>query len=153
MSRLTRFVIGGVLGAIALCMAGLPFILMTLPNPRPLPSDSPGSLGRGVYVQDDAGSFKLFPSSRLSSEWPKDAFGADAHARVFILSRQYDDLAAYGIFTFPEGKPLPMRKEMVPGRMLRLAPSAPLPLGRYVVQVSRDDGFGGSDYFFLDIAR
>ncbi len=151
MSPLKRFVIGGTVGAMVLCMAGLPLIFMTLPNPQPLPAKSPGELGRGVYVQDAAGSFKLFPRAQLPSEWPKDAFPTDGSVRVFVLSRQYDNLVAYGVFTFPDGKPLSVSKRMVPGKMLRLAPAAPLRAGRYVVQVSRDDAYGGSDYFCLSV--
>lgn len=153
MKRRTGFVVLGIVGAMFALMAVLPFILMTLPNPRPLPAKAPGSRGNGVYVQDATGAFQLYPRAETPSEWPKDAFGTTSDARVYIRSRQYDDVSAYGIYTFPDGKPLGVSKEMVAGRMLRLAPTVPLVPGRYIVQVSRDDAEGGSDYFCLAVAR
>lgn len=145
--------VAAVVGIVFLVLTALPFIFLTLPNPLPRAASAPGSNGNGVYVQDAKGSFQLFPRPMAPDQWPKDAFAALPDVTVFVRSRQYDDMAAYGIFTFPDGKPLRISKRMVDGRMLRLAPAAPLASGRYIVQVSRDDADGGSDFFCLAVER
>jgi len=129
----------------------LPFTLMLLPNPRPVQVPKPGYAGVGFYVDDAHGTFKLFPHPREERDFPADAYEVAPSAGLFVKSRQYSDLSAYGLYALPSRRAVAVRKEFV-GGLLRMTPKAPLAAGRYVVESSRDGAWEGTDYFYLAVS-
>ena len=150
MSRRARNAIVIAAFAMLLAIGVTPFALMLLDDPKPIAAASPGAAGNGVYVGDSRGYAKLFPSARVGDRFPDDAFAIGPEAAVFVKARQFDYLSAYAVYSFPSGDPVAVTATVTNG-ILAVRPRSPLAAGRYIVKVSRDDAWGGSDYFFLRV--
>ena len=150
MSRRARILtlVAAVLMVLAIGL--LPFTLMLLPNPRPVQVPRPGYAGVGFYVHDARGTFKLFPHPREERDFPQDAYAVTSSAALFVKSRQYSALTAYGLYALPSRRAVAVRKEFV-GGLLRMTPKTALPTGHYVVESSRDGAWEGTDYYYLTV--
>ena len=152
MNTKAKLAIVATLGLIIIGVAGLPFILLTVPDPHPVAV--PGLAGErvGTYVLRADGVYKLFPYTAPVFSFPGDALVVDdPRPLVVVKYRQLDSLALYGIRPYGGADAVDVDKAVLAESSLQIQPMAPLPTGEYVITAARDGMFGGEDYFYFRV--
>jgi hypothetical protein len=138
----------------SLFLAGIaPFFLMLLPNPRPVKVAGIADQPPGAYISTHAGTYHVFPSAEQLERFPDGSLSADPSAAVWVRFKQPDAPDAYGIYTFPEGKTVPVTRDASRPHLLQVRPSAPLSSGLYFARIAREGLLGGTDYVYFKVAR
>lgn len=152
MSKGAKVVIVATLALIVLGVAGLPFILLTVPDPHPVTVPSLAGERVGTYVLRADGIYKLFPYTAPAPSFPEDALVVDdSKPQVVVKYRQLDALDLYGIRPYGETKPVDVEKVVLAESALQIQPKDPLPTGEYVIIAARDGVFGGEDCFYFRV--
>ena len=152
MSRMAKMAIVATLGLIVLGVAGLPFILLTVPDPHPVAIPSLAGERVGTYVLRADAIYKLFPYTAPVPLFPKDALVVDdSKPQVVVKYRQLDAIGLYGIRPYGGTKPVDVEKAVLAENSLHIQPKDPLPTGEYVITAARDGMFGGEDYFYFRV--
>jgi hypothetical protein len=138
-----------VFALLGLLIVGLPFVLMVLPNPEPIPIRSLSQGGTGTYVGGEPDLLKIFPRGILQDTVPKDAPHVGSSARVYVKARQMSDLAAYTLASAASGRIVRVKRTLLSPNTLEVTPENPLPAGPYVASVPRADAYGAIDYFYF----
>lgn len=150
MTRRARLVLGGVVGPAVVIIIGLPLLLLRLPAPRPVLVPSVTAFRQGVFVRTPRGIYHLFPAPSLDSALP--GLVLPPRPEFLVRYRQLDHLAAYGLYRYPAGQPVPAIKGLLPHRVLGITAAGPLPPGEYYAVISRDSAYGGSHYVRFTVA-
>ncbi|MHB0867495.1 MAG: hypothetical protein ACYC6B_08675 [Thermoleophilia bacterium] len=149
--RSRRFQIAVVLGTATLVIGALPFLFLILPNPVPV--RVPGLDGEiiGTYIARDDGIYKLYPYTAPASEFPAEALTVSDRPWITIKFRQPGSLGVYGIWSWSDNQPVPVRKNLFGEQRLELIPENALNPGDYYVAAARDGIYGGEDYFYFRV--
>lgn len=150
MTRHGRLVLLAVVGPAVVIIIGLPLLLLRLPAPQPVLVASVTAFRQGVFVRTPRGIYRLFPAPSIDSAVP--GLVLPSRPQFLVRYRQLDHLAAYGLYRYPAGSPVPAAKQLLPHRVLGITAADPLSPGEYYAVISRDSAYGGSDYVRFTVA-
>ncbi len=151
MSRRAKWTVGGLFVAFSLIVALLPFSLMLVPNPHPILVGDLRSATPGTYIEAAGGTYRLFPFAEAPKTFPSDAPVTGARPSAFVRYKQLAEMSEYGMFVYPAGRPIAVKKTLRTGRILEIVPAEPLAEGTYYVRAGRESAFGGVDYFYFRV--
>jgi hypothetical protein len=153
MRRSTKIVIALAVATLMVTAAVAPLALLLLPNPVPVRITDPAQQFPGTYVASGGAFYHVVPYAESADQFPADSLVAEPNAHVVVRYKGLDDLASYGIYTFPDGRAVPVTKRVTSSsRLIELTPASTLKTGRYFVTVARDSIFGGTDYSYFSVA-
>ncbi len=151
MSRRGQVIAASVLGVALILTALAPFVLMLLPNPRPVAVADLAKQLPGNYIRSGSETYHVFPRAERTSAFPADSLAADPSCVFVVKYRQLAQLDAYTMWSFDTGKPVMVTRDTTVPKLLQLKPNAPLAAGRYYVVVARESIYGGEDYVYFSV--
>lgn len=144
------------LGTASTLMLGLPLLYLTLPNPSVERLAAVEGSGRGMYLQADGQSYRLFPRSQPLRRAASDVPVVHEIDRVLVLVRQPGRPSEYRMRVLG-GAAVPADVETAADGDLTAVAVKParrnLAAGTYEVTVPRESMFGGEDYVYFTISR
>jgi hypothetical protein len=142
------------LAATVIIVLGLPNLLRTLPDPRPVRISTLTGQVSGAYVSAPRGLFKLYNYPELMKVLPNGAATTTAGTVILVRARLIDEqLDRYGLWTYPRHEAVPLQRRLVDDHTVRLIPRQPLPAGSYTITTARDSVDAGTDYFYFTVGK
>lgn len=152
MRRSSNILIALAVGTLFTLAAIAPFALMLLPNPVPVKVADASQQSAGTYILGRDGTYHVFQYAEQLDTFPAESLRTDPDARIVVRYKALDDLAMYGLYSLPSERPVKVAKAVAEKvRMLTLTPQRPLPPGRYVVTISSEGMFGGTDFAYFSV--
>jgi hypothetical protein len=140
-----------------LILFALPFSLMLLDDPQPLPVVDPGDYGHGMYIgcagpDESIVWHKLFPSRSIPEETPDDMIAVDPEPLIRMRQAVIDEPDRYSLLTYPALERVPLEIEVLEPERIDVRPRSPLPLGAFVFIAPRESLYGGQDVFMFRVS-
>ena len=152
MTTKTRILMFAAIGATFAVVGAAPFVLMLLPNPKPVTVADVASQMPGTYVRTAGRTYHVFPHADRAESFPDDALKVGPDVVFVIKYRQLAELNAYTLWSFDGGREIDVERDLHTPELLQIKPLAELPPGRYYAVVAKESIYGGEDYFYFSVS-
>lgn len=143
-------IIGTVFWVLVIVALVAPLTLMLLPDPTPVRVGDVASQPSGAFITTQDAVYHVFPRAAQLDSFPPDAPSVGSTPVVSVKASRIGAPADYSLYAF-SGAGVDATRTTIGTTILELRPTRPLPPGRYVAAIARDDLFGGTDYVYFSV--